>query len=163
MPPTFEVPGARLSVSLDNTLRTNDMHLYLFVLPLYWNPRDVFSHAQDPFRTRVFVRVTPLTAGWVFRPTQALLQAGGRSVAATDAATSERTDGTWARRSVRDSLALDEVGRTYDLNLHFAMPAVSPRDSSLALDLADALVPPVTFPRLPRIRFRGVRWREGYS
>jgi hypothetical protein len=161
--PTFDVPGARLGVTVDNTLRTNDVQLYLFVLPLWWDPRDVFTHTREPRRTRVFVRVTPTVSGWLFRPTRARLHVGSRTIHATGGQEFGWWEGAWGRRPTGEVMPLAELGRTYDLSLDFATPVVSPRDCTLAVELGEALVPPQGVPPLPRVRFRGVRWREGYS
>lgn len=169
--PTLRVPGLELQVGLDNELRTYDTQVYLFVLPLSVDPRNVHAKNIEPGKTRVFVTVTPLDAGFVFRPAEALLSIADKRF--TGIAGSEfgmwdregkrvRQGGTWDHKAVGEELALAETGRRYYLSIDFATPVPSPESHAIALDISRALASP-QHPPVPLIRFVPVRWKEGYT
>jgi hypothetical protein len=170
-PPELSVPGLKLHVAIDNQLRTHDTQVYLFILPLSVDPRNVYTKNVEPGKTRVFVTVTPLTPGFVFRPTAAVLQVADKRV--SGAAGYEfgmwdvewkRVDrgGKWEHRPLASEYVLSEVGRRYYLSVDFATPVPSPESRAIALDLSQALKSS-NVPALPLIRFAPVRWKEGYT
>ncbi len=73
-----KVPGTRLRVSLNNRLRTYDYQVWFAVVPVSGDPRDALLGDQDG-RTRVYLSVTPQTAGFVFRGSAARLEVDGRA------------------------------------------------------------------------------------
>lgn len=169
--PPLEVPGLELAVTIDNQLRTYDTHVYLFVLPLYVNPREVYRNNQAPGRTRVYITVTPRSPGFVFRPEQAVLGFAGKRFAGSagfefgqwDAQGNPVTQGgRWEHEGRRSGFVLGEVGRRYLLSIDFVTPVPSPQWRDITVDLSQALSAP-NHPPLPLIRFVPLRWKQGYT
>lgn len=169
--PPLEVPGLELAVTIDNQLRTYDTHLYLFVLPLYVSPREVYRNNRTPGRTRVYITVTPRVPGFVFRPEQAVLGFAGQRFTGSAGFEFGQWDsqgnpvargGRWEHRSRQSGLVLGEVGRRYLLSIDFDTPVPSPELRDITVDLSQALSAPGQ-PRLPLIRFVPLRWKQGYT
>lgn len=169
--PPLEVPGLELAVTIDNQLRTYDSHVYLFVLPLYFSPREVYRNNQVPGRTRVHIAVTPRAPGFVFRPELAVLGFAGKRFAGSAGfefaqrdtqGTPLAQDGRWEHRSRPSGFVLGEVGRRYLLSIDFATPVPSPQWRDITVDLSQALSAP-NQPPLPLIRFIPLRWKQGYT
>lgn len=167
----FELPGTRLEVEIDNRLRTYDMHVYLFVLPLWWDPRDVYAENHEEGWTRVYLTVTPSDSTFVFRPTEALLQMESGSFPGTrgfefgiwNEAGQRVTEGQgWAHRPLASEVALTEAGRRYNLSIDFKTPVPSPKSPRIELDLSKALIS-TRHPSIPVIRFAPVKWKLGYT
>ncbi|MBK8229043.1 MAG: hypothetical protein IPK72_00375 [Candidatus Eisenbacteria bacterium] len=165
------LPGAQLEVEIDNRLRTYDMHVYLFVLPLWWNPRDVYAENHEEGWTRVYLTITPSDSSFVFRPTEAVLRmesgrfpgARGFEFGIWNEAGQRITEGQgWAHRPLASDVALDVPGRRYHLSIDFETPVPSPKSQQIELDLSRALVSP-EHPETPVIRFAPVRWKLGYT
>ena len=165
------LPGLELEVSLDNRLRTYDVQVYLYVLPLWIDPRPVYANNAAPGKTRVYITVTPSTPDFVFRPELASLTVADQRFEGIAGFEFNRWDrdgrrvgegGTWDHRPVGTEFALSEAGRKYHLSIDFATPDPSPESSDIAIDLSRALTSP-HYPAVPLIRFMPVRWREGYS
>jgi hypothetical protein len=167
----LNVPGAQLRVTIDNRLRTYDTQVYLYVLPLVVDPRDVYTANHQPGTTRVHVGIVVSEPGFVFRPSLAALDVAGRRFNGIAGFEFGRWDaqgqrvakgGRWEHRSVGPEMALAETGRRYLLSIDFATPVPSPESRDIALDLSGALRAPQHAP-LPLIRFTPVRWKEGYT
>ncbi|TVT76698.1 MAG: hypothetical protein FHP92_08580 [Denitromonas halophila] len=170
-PSTLHLPGLRLDIALDNTLRTHDTQVVLFALPVSVDPREVYTKNNQPGKTRLFLTVTPSDTGFVFRPSQAVFLIGeqrlngivGYEFGMWDAAGRRvHQGGTWQHRPVGDAFALAQAGRPYLLSINFDIAAPSPETAGLAVDLSGALSSP-HHPPLPRIRFAPVRWKAGYT
>jgi len=163
-PPARELalPGLKLAVQIDNRLRTYDTQVYLFVLPLSVDPREVYTQNHQPGKTRVFVSVTPEASGFVFEPTKATLTIGAQRFTGAEGFEFGKWDGKWEHRPVGAQFALHEPGRRYLLSIDFVAPAPSPESRDIVLDLSQALRSQA-HPPLPLIRFAPVRWKEGYT
>jgi hypothetical protein len=169
--PILNVPGLQLQVEIDNQSRTYDAQVYLYVVPLSVDPREAYPKNNAPGKTRVFVTVTPSEAGFVFRPSEALLISGDKRYGG--AAGHEfgmwdrdwnrvRAGGSWNHKPTGDALALSEPGRRYLLSIDFDTPVPSPESREISLDLSRALFSPAHAP-VPLIRFAPRRWKEGYT
>ncbi|WP_323000804.1 hypothetical protein [Denitromonas sp.] len=170
-PTTLHFPGLQLDIALDNALRTHDTQVVLFALPVSVDPRAVFIKNNQPGKTRLFLTVTPTEAGYVFRPTQAILHVGDQRVGGMagyefsmwDAAGQRvQQGGSWQHRPVGDAFTLAQAGHRYLLSIDFDIATPSPETPGLAVDLSAALRSP-HHPPLPRIRFAPGRWKEGYT
>ena len=150
------------AVQIDNRLRTYDTQVYLFVLPLSVDPREVYTQNHQPGKTRVFVSVTPEASGFVFEPTKATLTIGAQRFTGAEGFEFGKWDGKWEHRPVGAQFALHEPGRRYLLSIDFVAPAPSPESRDIVLDLSQALRSQA-HPPLPPIRFAPVRWKEGYT
>ena len=165
------LPGLTLGVNIDNQLQSWDTEVYLYVVPLSVDARDVRAGQAQGDRTRVRLRVSASHTGLVFRPQLATLRVGGTTVAGVagfefgpwDEAGNPAADGVqWAYRRVPDEYSLNVPGETYYLSIEFPVPVPPPESPDIALDLSQALQAPGT-PAIPEIRFLPVRWREGYT
>ncbi len=142
----LELPGLRLDVSLNNRIRTYDYGVMLFVIPMYVD----FSDGRDPAeRLRVALGITPTLPGYRFDPARVGISVDGRRLAPVLPA------GEGAPQM------LDNAGKTYYFRLPFDADLPSP-DSTIILDLGEALQNPSQAP-VPLIRFRKLRWSEGYT
>ena len=165
-----KVPGTRLRVSLNNRLRSYDYQVWFAVVPVSGDPRDALLGDQDS-KTRVYLSVTPQTAGFVFRGRAAKLEIDGRvymPIAARrfgqfDAAGNvvER-GGKWQYVELGPEFALTQPGTIYGLSLVFDVPVPAAETAKISIDLSEALRDPA-LPPMPLIRFQPVRWREGYA
>ena len=165
-----KVPGTRLRVSLNNRLRSYDYQVWFAVVPVSGDPRDALLGDQDG-KTRVYLSVTPQTAGFVFRGRAAKLEIDGRvymPIAARrfgqfDAAGNvvER-GGKWQYVELGPEFALTQPGTIYGLSLVFDVPVPAAETAKISIDLSEALRDPA-LPPMPLIRFQPVRWREGYT
>jgi len=165
-----KVPGTRLRVSLNNRLRSYDYQVWFAVVPVSGDPRDALLGDQDG-KTRVYLSVTPQTAGFVFRGRAAKLEIDGRvymPIAARrfgqfDAAGNvvER-GGKWQYVELGPEFALTQPGTIYGLSLVFDVPVPAAETAKISIDLSEALRDPA-LPPMPLIRFQPVRWREGYA
>jgi len=167
----LNVSGLRLRVTINNQLQTYDAQVYLYALPLSVDPRRTYSQSLAPGKTRVNVHVTPLEAGFVFRPELAVLYVAGKQSGGTASFEFGRwgsqgnrvtQGGRWDHRPVGPELHLTEIGRQYLLSVDSATPVPSPESHDIAVDLSRAL-PAAEQPPLPLIRFLPIRWRESYS
>lgn len=170
-PPELRLPGLSLRVAINNTLRTYDTKVYLYILPLSFDPRDVYHNAPAPGRTRVLLTVTTTEPGFVFQPTAAVLHVGDRRLTGEAGFEFGQWDEQWrpagsgGRYDYRPIVAEDslrEVGRRYHLSIDFATTVPSPRSPEIVLDLARALRSAAREP-LPLIRFTPGRWKAGYT
>ncbi len=165
-----KVPGMRLRVSLNNRLRTYDYQVWFAVVPVSGDPRDVLVGDQDG-RTRVYVGVTPQSAGYVFRGKAAKLEVDGRIYAPVAVRRFGQFDaagnivargGKWQYVELGPEFALSQPGTSYALSLVFDVPVPKAESAKISIDLSEALRDP-SQPALPLIRFQPVRWREGYT
>ena len=165
------LPGMTLGVSIHNRLRTYDTQIYLFVLPLSIDPRNVSTQTIEPGKTRISLRISKLTDDLLFRPKLARLTVGDQTVQATSStefamwnAQGEKvsTGGNWDHRPLADETRLIVQEKAYIVNLDFPVPTPSPESKALILDLSSALTSD-KLPTLPPIRFVPVRWKEGYT
>lgn len=169
--PPLELPGLKLEVSLDNRLRTYDTQVYLYALLLGVDLSNAYHRNNDPSKTRLFVYVTPTEAGFILRPSQAVLHVGEQRFTGAAGFESDRwnsagervqTGGVWQRRPTGPEFVLAEAGRKYYLAIDFDTAPPSPESTGIAVDLSRALLSPRQ-PPLPLIRFAPVRWKEGYT
>lgn len=142
----LELPGLRLDVSLKNRIRTYDYGVMLFVIPMYVDFSDGRGAGE---RLRVALGITPTLPGYRFDPSRVSISVDGRRFEAVFPS------------GEGGAQMLDNTGKTYYFRLPFAADLPSP-DSAIILDLSDALQNP-SLPPVPVIRFRKLRWSEGYT
>jgi hypothetical protein len=159
------LPGLTPGIGLNNQRRTCDTEVYLYVLPLVVDPRNVATQASEPGMTRVPLRISRHDADIVFRPRLANLGVGDHGVSGRDGfefamwgPTGDRVqkDGAWGDRSIGDSFVLTHRDSTYILSIDFAVPVPPPESADIALDLSQVLQVP-GHAKFPRIRFLPVR------
>ncbi len=170
-PQELELPRLKLQVSLDNQLRTYDIQVYFYVLPLSIDPRKVYPKNVERGKTRVFLSTTPETADFIFHPSAAVLQLGEQRFNGAAGFEFGRWDengkrveqgGLWDHRPITSEFTLAEIGRSYYLSIDFDTPVPSPKSQNIVLDLSKALKSN-SGPPLPLIRFIPARWKGSYS
>lgn len=163
--------GLRLGVRINNQLQTYDTQVYLFVLPLGGDLRNVYTQSVEPGRTRVILQVSPSVPDFVFRPRAASLSVAGVQVSGiagyefmyrAPQEPGATSGASWSSSPIGDELKLSDVGHTYVVCIDFPIDTPSPQSPEIRLDLSQALVAEGRGP-LPLIRFAPTRWREGYS
>lgn len=167
----ISLPGMKLGVSINNQLRTYDTQVYLFVLPVSVDPRNVQTHPVEPGKTRVMLRISDMTTDLTFRPRRAKLSVGSQVVEGVagfqfsmwdDQGQEVSSGGRWEHRATGEEAVLGLRGKAYLLSIDFPVPAPSPEAANISLDLSEALSSP-QLPPIPTIRFAPVRWKEGYT
>ena len=166
----IRVPGATLGVELNNTMQQNDYRVMLFVVPMSIDPRDQVL-GDKVGGLKLYLSVAPEAQSFVFRPEHVRIEVDG--VRYSPALASLRLvhdpgvkETQWMEpdpgrdpRGLR--YALDKPQRTYYFRLLFDAPIPKP-DRNISLDISEALVSPDQA-RIPLIRYRQVRWSEGYT
>lgn len=165
------LPGFTLGVSINNRLRTYDTQVYLFVLPLSIDPRNVQTQPVEPGKTRITLRISDMKNELIFRPRQAKLTVGslvvqgigGSEFAMWDSEGREvSSGGRWDHRPTGDEAVLSPRERAYLMHIDFPIALPPPEARDISLDLSGALTSSA-FPSIPLIRFVPVRWKEGYT
>ncbi len=163
--------GLRLQVRINNQLRTYDTQYYFFIVPLSFDPREVYTQNHEPGKTQVQLVVTALEPGFEFRPAKAILHVGGKSFVGKNGIEAGswdaegrrvRTGGRWERRPIMDALELSELNQPHVLSVYFDTNVPSPELHDISIDLSQALSTRKG-PVVPLIRFLPVRWKEGYT
>jgi hypothetical protein len=161
--PPVQVEGASIEIDLLNAVRTRMCEVVLFVVPVN------FSRKHRPLygdweTTRVSLRITPEAEGMVLRPLEARITIDGSTVAAARAEYSDLNQPIADRMQpvvAGMEFRLGEPGRADMVILEFDVPRPLPTQS-VELDLSRALVAP-GLPLVPPIRFRIVRWTQGFA
>lgn len=165
------LPGMTLGVSINNRLRTYDTQVYLFVLPLSVDPRNVQTEHVEAGKTRINLRISDMTTDWNFRPRRARLTVGTQVVEGVAGfefamwdAQGRKVDsgGHWEHRATGDETVLVRQGDVHLVSIDFPVSLPSPEGRDISLDLSEALTSP-PLPGIPVIRFAPIRWKEGYT
>lgn len=179
---SIEFPDLKLDLALNNALQTYDFQVFLFIVPGYVNLKERRREAGDALQ--VSLHATPSRVGFAFDPRHVVMTIDGqayrpkvvwlddgvkRRQAWYDFAQQSRfgaarppvpTSEQW-RTSVDAPMDLSRPHTTYEFTLLFDAPVPAP-DQVMTLDLSTALETPARSP-VPLIRFRKLRWKEGYS
>jgi hypothetical protein len=179
------LPGLTLHLSLNNTVRTYQYEVMLYIIPTYLNFWDEFQH-RDAESLELTLQITAHDSGVTIDPRQLVLNVDDKEVRPTAA---------WVNNLERERQVID----AYVKNRHQAPPDQPPsiprssewRDAvsapvmvrpgeksprfivtfpvplpsptrTLSLDASQAIIdhPHST---VPVIRFKSARWSEGYS
>lgn len=174
-----------VQLSLNNTVRTYQYEVMLFILPTYLNFWDEFHH-RDAETLEITLQVTAHTSGVIIDPQQLLLTVDNEE---------SRPTGVWVNNLERERQVIDAyikarhqapadqpppIPRSSEWRDAVTAPMTirpgekSPRflvtfpvslpspERKLALDLNPAIGEPKISEK-PLIRFKSMRWSEGYS
>ena len=142
------LPGLNLGVNLNNQLRTYDTQVYLFAVPLGFDPRNVYQQEAKPGITRLTLKVAPILPGFVFRHRFARLTVGTTTVSATaayefgmwdSAGQAVSAGGKWGHRPLPHEFSVSNMVRPQILSLEFPIERPPPESSDVSLDLSEAL------------------------
>ena len=166
---TLAFDGIRVEVDLRNQVRTSDMDVVLYVVPISIDPREVSLGGRG--RTRLELVIEAQRAGFKFVPGEVVLgtsRGPHRPVSAVNRKLLAAQGSSGGVRGVESQpiereLVLAELNRPYVVILEFATEPPDPRSRDITLDLSNALQAPVPGKSLPLIRFLPVRWQQGYT
>jgi hypothetical protein len=168
----IQLPGVKLDISLNNTIRTSDVQVVLLV-PMSVDPRNKPSFGKTG-RLTVNLKIIPTDSDFVFDPSGAKATVDGHAfnpiiVRLIDwkkwqdcfnSAACDIKDSTFWSDAIDKEIALTK-DKNYELYLIFDCPVPTP-ERDIRLDIGRALLNP-RFPDIPTIRFMKVRWRQGYT
>ena len=168
-----QLPGVKLDISLNNTIRTSDLQTMLFVVPMSFDPRDKPSFGETD---RLMVRLTiiPGDSDFVFdpsgvtvtvdeqafSPTTTMLVNTAKLHAYLKSPSGHQYDPALSSDLVDKKIALIK-DKSYSLYIIFDCPVPIP-ERAIRLDIGRALLHP-RLPDIPTIRFMKIRWKEGYT
>jgi hypothetical protein len=184
-PHEITLPGLTARLSLNNTVRTYQYEVMLYLIPTYLNFWDEFQH-RDAASLELSLELTALESGVTIDPLQLVLTVDGKEFRPTEVwvnnldrerqaldayVTARRqapankpppfpSSSEW-RDAVTAPVKLRPGEKSPRLLVMFPVPLPSPK-STLSLDLGPALGTTM-FPGKPVIRFKSMRWSEGYS
>ena len=169
-PTWLEIPGARVRVELGNEIQQREHQVMLFIVPVMVDPRDKPLYPIEQ-GARLLVEISPAVHGASFRPEAVVLTVDGREYRASGVQRLAVFDpGEYPLDALRDAepgnpanlnYSLDKPGRHHQFWLRFDAPMPAPTQG-IGLDLSRALHLPGQ-PAVPPIRFRAVRWKQGYT
>jgi hypothetical protein len=132
------LPGLTLQASLNNRVQTNDRKVVLFVVPAGYDPQDRRMNIGPSDRVRLYLTMT---------------------VIATEGATVTSSDDNRRRLAEPQVLA---PGSQHRLWVDFQTAIPPPQHSQISVDLSNALKAD-GLPALPLLKFKAVRWKQGYT
>jgi hypothetical protein len=174
-----------LRLSLNNTVRTYQYEVMLFIIPTYVNFWNEFER-QDAKTLELALEVNAHTSAVTIDPQEVLLAVGNNEV---------RQTGVWVNNIEREHQVIEAYVRarrqapadrpppipdssewrdaitapvtirpgepSYRFLITFPLPLTSPEEIH-SLDVSRAISSP-TLPQVPLIRLKAMRWSEGYS
>lgn len=179
------LPGLSLHLSLHNTVRTYQYEVMLYVIPTYLNFWDEFQH-RDAESLDLTLQITAHDSGVTidprhlvltvddkeFRPTAVWVNNLERESQVIDAYVKARHQAPPDQPPLiprssewRDAVTTPAMVRPGDKSPRFivAFPAPLPSpERTLSLNLSPAIGKTIPFDK-PLIRFKPMRWSEGYS
>lgn len=168
-PHWLQVPGARLRVELGNEIQQREHQVVLFIVPVMLDPRDrpLYRAAEG---ARLLLEISASAAAH-FRPEHAVLWIDGQAYRPGGVQRITVFDpGEYPLAALREAeerppagldYGLEPPGRHHQFWLRFAAPMPAP-GQDIRLDLSAALRVRGQLP-VPPIRFRPVRWKQGYT
>jgi hypothetical protein len=179
------LPGFTVHLSLNNTVRTYQYEVMLYIIPTYVNLWDEFQH-RDVETLELALQITAHDSDVTidsrqllltvddeeFRPTAVWVNNQERERRIIDAYVKARHQSPTdhpppiPRSSAwRDAITAPATVRRGEKSPRFLVTFSVPRPSperTLSLDLTPAIAEPASS-GLPLIRFKAMRWSEGYS
>ncbi len=184
-PHEIVLPGLTLHLSLNNTLRTYQFEVILYIIPTYLNFWDEFRH-RDAEALELSLQITAHGSGVTvdprllvltvdgkeFRPTSVWVDNLERERQVIDAFVKARREAPqdpptpiprsseW-RDPITSPVALHPGKKSARFIVMFPLPLISP-ERAVSLDINPAIIEPVRSEK-PIIHFKPKRWSEGYS
>ncbi len=169
----IQLPGVKLDISLNNRVQTNDFGVMLFVVPMYFEPWDKPSFKETD-RLTVRLTILPGDQDFVFDPSGVTVMVEGRvfspvSIRLDDP---EKLSAYWKSPSTAaydptqwsdpvDKEIVLKKDKYYGFRIVFDCPVPTP-EKDIRLEMKRALKHP-RFPEIPTIRFKKIRWKQGYT
>lgn len=179
------LPGFTVHLSLNNTVRTYQYEVMLYIIPTYVNLWDEFQH-RDAESLELTLQITAHDSGVTIDPRQVILHVDDKDF---------RSTAVWVNNLARERQVIDAYVKAHNQSprdhpppiprssewrdavtapvtvrrgeesprflVTFPVPLLSP-ERTLSLDLTPAISePPLS--GFPLIRFKLMRWSEGYS
>jgi hypothetical protein len=156
---SLALPGVKLNVYINNRIRTRDIGVMLFVVPLYIDIIDK-PYYKDTDRFQISLVIIPKEQGFTFNPFEVTATVDGQSFkpAITELRGGPYNDDT---RSVIDKETPLKKDKFQKFDMTFDCP-VPTTDRTITLNIGNALMHP-QLPTIPTIRFKKVRWKQGYT
>ena len=153
------LPGMELNVYINNRIRTRDIGVMLFVVPMYIDLIDE-PYYKDTDRFQISLSIIPKEQGFTFNPFEVTVTVDGQSFkpAATELRQGPYNDDI---RSVIDKETPLKKDKFQAIDMTFDRP-VPTTDRTITLNIGRALIHP-QHPAIPTIRFKKVRWKQGYT
>lgn len=153
------LPGMKLDVAINNRIRTRDIAVMLFVVPIAIDVIDR-PYYTNTDRFQISLSIIPKEQGFTFNPMEVKVTVDGQSF---KPALTEFRGGPY--KSDLRSVIEKEISLTKDtfhaIDMTFDRP-VPTTDRTITLNIGNALMHP-HHPAIPTIRFKQVRWKQGYS
>jgi hypothetical protein len=179
------LPGLTLHLSLNNAVRTYQYEVMLYVIPTYLNFREEFQH-RDAENVELALQITARDSGVTIDPLQLVLTVDGMELHPTsvwvnnlkrerqiidafvkaqrqappDQPISIPRSSEW-RDAVTAPVTIGPGEKSPRFVVTFPAPLPSP-ERALSLNLSSAISKPLLFDK-SLIRFKPLRWSEGYS
>jgi hypothetical protein len=168
-----KLPGVTLKIRLNNTIQTNDFAVMLFVVPIHFDPREkpIFKETD---RFTVSLTIIPADSEFVFDPSGVIVTVDGQVFGPiTTRLDNYEKMGAYFKSSsgapYDRTLLSDLVDRKitlikekyYGLTITFDCPIPTP-ERAITLNIGRALLHP-KLPNAPTIRFKKIRWKQGYT
>jgi hypothetical protein len=168
----IQLPGVKLDIRLNNKIRTSDLQVMLFFVPMFFDPRDK-PYFKETDRLTVWLKIIPADSDFVFDPSGAKITVDGQVFGPTitrlddpakfsaclKSACNLRDPTLWSD-PVDKEIALIK-GKRYEFTIIFNCPVPTP-ERSIKLDIVRALRNP-RLPNIPTIRFMKMQWKECYT
>ena len=153
------LPGMGLNVYINNRIRTRDTGVMLFVVPMYIDIIDK-PYYKDTDRFQISLSIIPKEQGFTFNPFEVTATVDGQSF---KPAITELRQGPYNDdiRSVIDKETPLKKDKFQAIDMTFDCP-VPTTDRTITLNIGKALIHP-KHPAIPTIRFKKVRWKQGYT
>jgi hypothetical protein len=166
-----QLHGVKLYVSLNNTIRTSDLQVMFFAVPMSFDPRANPSFGETDKLT-VWLRIIPADSDFFFDPSGLTLIVDGQVFRPTITRLDDPAKfGAYLKSRASDDPALwsdlvdKEIALIKDKHYPFTMifdcPVPTP-ERSISLDIGRALLHP-RHPNIPTIRFMKIRWKQSYT
>ena len=153
------LPGVTLSININNRIRTRDIAVMLVVVPI---SIDLFDkpYYDENDRFTISMSIIPNEPGFTLNPSEITATVDGQSY--KPASTEFRRDlSNDDKRSVIDKEIPLTKNKFHAIDVTFDLP-VPTTDRNITLNIGKALIHP-QHPAIPIIRFKKVRWKQGYT
>jgi hypothetical protein len=169
----IQLPGVKLDISLNNKIRTSDLQVMLFFVPMFFDPRDK-PYFKETDRLTVSLKIIPADSDFVFDPSGVTVTVNGHEFSPTTTRLDDLAKWYNYRKSgspasgdptlwsdlVDKEIALIKDKR-YNFTIIFNCPVPTP-EKSIRLDIGRALRNQ-RLPNIPTIRFMKSQWKECYT
>jgi hypothetical protein len=162
-------PGLTLQASLNNRLQTGDRKVILFVVPAGYDTRDRRMNYGPADRVRLYLTLTIGDQPWTFDPQAVTLTIDGVTASAKaghlygrwNAAGEADPAGEYTHQPLTGPLILAAASQ-HELSVDFETAIPAPQKAQISADVSKALQS-VAWPAIPVVKFKAVRWKQGYT